>query len=70
MASVLSELPEVARAELNEGELTLFPDGDEGLFEAVTRAISENNWQVSSLRLEAGRLDEVFHSITRAEASA
>ena len=70
VASVLSELPEVARAELNEGELTLFPDGNEGLFEAVTRAISENNWQVSSLRLEAGRLDEVFHSITRAEASA
>jgi ABC-2 type transport system ATP-binding protein len=70
VASVLSELPEVARAELNEGELTLFPDGDEGLFEAVTRAISENNWQVSSLRLEAGRLDEVFHSITRAETSA
>ena len=70
VASVLSELPEVARVELNEGELTLFPDGNEGLFEAVTRAISENNWQVSSLRLEAGRLDEVFHSITRAEASA
>ena len=70
VASVLSELPEVARAELNEGELTLFPDENEGLFEAVTRAISENNWQVSSLRLEAGRLDEVFHSITRAEASA
>lgn len=70
VASVLSELPEVARAELSEGELTLFPDGDGGLFEAVTRAISENHWQVSSLRLEAGRLDEVFHSITRAETSA
>lgn len=70
VASVLSELPEVARAELNEGELTLFPDGDGGLFEAVTTAISENHWQVSSLRLEAGRLDEVFHSITRAETSA
>jgi ABC-2 type transport system ATP-binding protein len=70
VASTLSELPQVARAELREGELTLFPTGDEGLFEAVTAAIGENRWQVSALRLEAGRLDEVFHSITRKEASA
>jgi len=69
VASALSELPQVARAELNEGELTLFPTADAGLFEAVTAAIAENKWQVSALRLEAGRLDEVFHSITRGEAS-
>ena len=69
VASVLSELPQVAKAELSEGELTLFPSGDEGLFEAVTTAISENHWEVSSLRLEAGRLDDVFHSITRAGVS-
>jgi ABC-2 type transport system ATP-binding protein len=70
VASALSELPQVAKAELSEGELTLFPTGDEGLFEAVTAAIAENHWQVSALRLEAGRLDEVFHSITRGGASA
>ncbi|MBT8075774.1 MAG: ABC transporter ATP-binding protein [Gammaproteobacteria bacterium] len=70
VASSLSELPQVAKAELREGELTLFPTADEGLFEAVTAAIGENHWQVSALRLEAGRLDEVFHSITRKEASA
>jgi len=70
VASVLSELPQVSRAELDDGELTLFPAGSEGLFEAVTAAINENQWQVSALRLEAGRLDEVFHSITRREASA
>ena len=69
VASALSELPQVARAELNEGELTLFPTADEGLFEAVTAAISKNQWQVSALRLEAGRLDEVFHSITCGEVS-
>lgn len=69
VASTLSELPEVAKAELNEGELTLFPAADGDLFEAVNVAVRENNWQVSSLRLEAGRLDEVFHSITRGGAS-
>lgn len=70
VASSLSELPEVAKAELREGELTLFPTGQGDLFEAVTAAVSENQWQVSSLRLEAGRLDEVFHTITCGEASA
>ena len=70
VASALSELPQVARAELREGELTLFPTEEGGLFEAVTAAVNENQWQVSALRLEAGRLDEVFHSITCTEASA
>ena len=70
VASTLSELPQVARVEINEGELTLFPGGEGGLFEAVTAAISENQWRVSALRLEAGRLDEVFHSITSGEGSA
>lgn len=68
VASVLSELPEVAKAELREGELTLFPAGANGLFEAITAAIASNHWQVNALRLEVGRLDEVFRSITRKEA--
>jgi len=70
VASALSELPQVARAELREGELTLFPTEAGGLFEAVTAAVNENQWQVSALRLEAGRLDEVFHTITCGETSA
>ncbi len=70
VASVLSELPQVGKVEISEGELTLFPSGETGLLEAVTTAISENQWRVAALRLEAGRLDEVFHHITCAEASA
>ena len=65
VASTLSELPQVAKAELKEGELTLFPTTEPGLFEAVTTASADNQWQVSALRLEAGRLDEVFYSITQ-----
>ena len=53
------------KLELREGELTLFPADENGLFEAITAAISNNHWQVSALRLEVGRLDEVFRSITR-----
>jgi ABC-2 type transport system ATP-binding protein len=67
-ASILSELPEVAKAELKGGELTVFPAGD-GLFESVSRAVAEHQWQVSELRLEAGRFDEVFRSVTQGESS-
>lgn len=70
VASALGVLPQVGKVEISEGELTLFPTGEKGLLEAVTRAVSENQWRVSALRLEAGRLDEVFHSITCAEATA
>lgn len=70
VASILSELPQVAKAELKEGELTLFPTKEDGLFEAVTAVIRENQWQVSALRLEAGRLDEVFYNITKGVSPA
>jgi ABC-2 type transport system ATP-binding protein len=69
VASALSELPEVARAEIREGELTLFPSGDNGLFEAVTAAVGKSGWDLKALRYEAGRLDEVFHDITRGGAA-
>ena len=68
IASVLSELPEVARAEVKEGELTVFPAGA-GLFDAVSRSVAEHGWAVSELRYEAGRLDEVFRMITQGESA-
>ncbi len=64
-ASILSELPEVAQAELLDGKLTVFPAGD-GLLSAVSKVITEQHWEVSELRLEAGRFDEVFREITQA----
>jgi ABC-2 type transport system ATP-binding protein len=67
-ASVLSELPEVARAEIDGAELTVFPRG-RGLFEAVSRVVAEQGWDVAELRLEAGRFDEVFREITQGEAA-
>lgn len=67
-ASLLSELPQVARAEIKGNELTVFPQG-EGLFDAVSKLIQQQGWQVSTLRLEAGRFDEVFREITSGEAA-
>jgi hypothetical protein len=37
------------------------------LFEVVSDAIREHGWEVSELRLEAGRLDEVFRQVTQGE---
>jgi ABC-2 type transport system ATP-binding protein len=69
VASVLSELPQARKVELREGELTVFPAPGERLFEVIADAVRENRWAVSELRLEAGRLDEVFRQITRGEVS-
>lgn len=63
-ASVLSELPEVSRAEIRDGALTVFP-ASEGLFDAVTATVGREGWQVRELRLEQGRMDEVFRQITQ-----
>jgi len=67
VVSVLSELPQARKVELNEGELTVFPSDTPGLFDVMSKTIKEHNWPVSELRLEAGRLDEVFRQITKGE---
>lgn len=69
VASVLSELPQARKVELREGELTVFPAPGQRLFEVIADAVRENRWAVSELRLEAGRLDEVFRQVTRGEVS-
>ena len=64
-ASALSALPEAGRVEIHDDELTVFPEqGKTGLLHAVNREIAERGWDVRELRLEAGRLDEVFRTIT------
>jgi len=65
VASRLSELPGARKVELREGELTVFPADGAALLDAVSDAVRENGWAVSELRLEAGRLDEVFRQITQ-----
>jgi ABC-2 type transport system ATP-binding protein len=66
-ASVLSKLPGVARVEINDDELTLFPHPQKQLLSAVTASIDKHGWSVDSIRLEEGRLDEVFRDITRGQ---
>ena len=67
VASVLSELPEARKVEIREGELTVFPAKGASLFEVISERVRQQQWVVHELRLEAGRLDEVFRQITRGE---
>ena len=67
VASFLSELPQARKVELREGELTVFPAPGASLFEVISDSIREQGWAVSELRLEAGRLDEVFRQVTQGE---
>jgi ABC-2 type transport system ATP-binding protein len=66
-ASVLSELPQARKVEIREGELTVFPNEGAELFEEISSAVRQHQWQVHELRFEAGRLDEVFRQITSGE---
>jgi len=65
VASILSEIPQARKVELREGELTVFPAEGARLFEVISDAVKEHGWSVSELRLEAGRLDEVFRQVTK-----
>jgi ABC-2 type transport system ATP-binding protein len=67
VASVLSELPEARKVEIREGELTVFPANGASLLQVVSEQIRQHPWAVHELRLEAGRMDEVFRQITRGE---
>jgi ABC-2 type transport system ATP-binding protein len=53
--------------DLEQGKkgLTLFPlDGDQDLLMKVIEACKQNKWEVTSIRSEEGRLDEVFRALT------
>jgi len=63
-ASLLSELPQARKVEIRNGELTVFPAKDAELFQLVSDQVRQQGWQVHELRLEQGRMDEVFRQVT------
>jgi ABC-2 type transport system ATP-binding protein len=69
-ASALLRLPDVASVEPVEDEqgpgFTIFPREGRPIIAEVTDLVRAAGWPVTALRLERGRLDEVFRSITTA----
>jgi len=68
----LAILPEIAAVESDARELriTAVPKPGANALTAVSAVIVKNNWDVPELHLEAGRLDEVFRSLTQTAGAA
>jgi len=63
-ATELQNLEGVATVESDGPVLTAIPSGNTHLLGAVNDLAEQSNWPVSEIRLEAGRLDDVFRTIT------
>jgi len=68
----LAALPQVAGVESDARELrlTAIPKAGAAALPAVSALIARHNWDVPELHLEAGRLDEVFRTLTRSPADS
>jgi ABC-2 type transport system ATP-binding protein len=64
-ASALSGLEEAGEVEIRRGLVTVFPSGKGDLFRAVSAVAEQASWPVERLQLEAGRMDDVFRTITQ-----
>ena len=69
VAETLHEVDGVSRVEATERsdgalELLLLPAGRESLAGPVSEAVRANGWPVTEMRVERGRLDDVFRAIT------
>jgi ABC-2 type transport system ATP-binding protein len=62
----VAALPQVAAVELDErgAKLTALPANGAGMLEAISERMAQAGVPVVSLRIEAGRLDEVFRNLT------
>ncbi len=63
----LCKLPGVAQVSADvqhAGRFTLFPQAGADILLAVSGLASSSGWQIDELRLEAGRLDDVFRELT------
>lgn len=67
----IEALPEVATVEVDDSgeQLTAFPHRDQVLFPVITALAQRQGWTIKDMRVETGRLDEVFRAITTTEVS-
>ncbi|MFW2405223.1 MAG: ABC transporter ATP-binding protein [Gammaproteobacteria bacterium] len=70
IGSEINRLEDVDHIEIDEKHrsLTAFPAGENPILRPISDLSWQRSWPVEQLHLESGRLDEVFRSITAAEA--
>ncbi|PIE43384.1 MAG: multidrug ABC transporter ATP-binding protein [Gammaproteobacteria bacterium] len=64
--SQFDRISEVSKVIVDQSglEFTLLPVQGQSVVKPVNRLIYDNNWQVEELRVEKGRLDDVFRKVT------
>ncbi|MEO7385444.1 MAG: ABC transporter ATP-binding protein [Gammaproteobacteria bacterium] len=72
VAADLQAVPAVRATEMDEHEfsVTAFPRDGASMLTTISALATERRWPVEQLRLEAGRLDEVFRDITADRSGA
>jgi ABC-2 type transport system ATP-binding protein len=67
----IARLPQVDTLELNpeQRSITAFPRNGQPLFHTLSELAHQQHWQVNDLRVESGRLDDVFRQITSGVAA-
>ncbi len=66
--NTLRAVPAIADIEIDvdAAAITALPRGEEALLEPIGNLVQQHSWRLRELKLESGRLDEVFRRITAA----
>lgn len=68
LIQTLGELPGVSRVhELPDGKIRIVPNEGRSLIDPVLAAAQQHQWKISDLKVDQGRLDDVFRQITSTE---
>ncbi len=71
IAEALGKLPNIGRIEsLDNGKIVVFPKVGKSIAADVLGAAQQNRWNVSDIKVDEGRLDDVFRQITTTEDTA
>jgi len=68
IANKLDQLPSVKEVQaLEDGKIVAFPKAGKSIAADVLDTAQQNKWKVSDIKVDEGRLDEVFRKITTTE---
>ena len=70
LRTALSGRPEIEAIEENDGQMTVFSLGGQPILGLVDTALRDTSIAVGEIRVERGRLDEVFRTVTLASPTA
>jgi ABC-2 type transport system ATP-binding protein len=68
--SGVSDVEESGASANGRAGFMVFPKGGRAIVSEVSQAVRGKGWEIDELHVEAGRLDEVFRTITAAEGGA